>query len=402
MSEGRIAALLKPADTSIFETVEQFIKGNAEAFERQKCSKTIVELSGLTFDSWIEDKVDEFVDGLTDESFVRLLFHDEYGTEIFWVINDGVSRKFRHDFDEVSKRVVKAYEALHEGLGRVRKGTLTKAEVAEMKKETSDPRTRQYMDVIFFPPVAKPLESLEFEGYLQPHGFHSDAKSSYAHWFPISRKKANPPEALIDQLLEKTGRSFYAKTYRDGSRTQRILHCSPVGITELYNTDDYTDDELRYVQAHTEDTRNGELEWTHFHLGFIEDFLEKPTLREFVEERVAAYRAEIAEDQRKLAELMAAHPDDREPLLDGVGLYLWYVDEDVESARALARMLQVKGMKKDEVEKMYHLGKKKRVRVSGQLKSAGKWLVDNVEALHDYEVDVEDEDDENFIVIHMT
>ena len=156
MSEGHIAALLKPADSTTYELVEQFIAANAESIDEEKCSKAIVELSGLTFDSWLEDKVDEFVECLTDASFVRLLFHDEYGTEIFWVIDNGELRKFRHDFDEVSKRVVKAYEALHEGMGRVRKGMLTKSEIVEIKRETSDPRTRQYMDVIFFPPVLNP------------------------------------------------------------------------------------------------------------------------------------------------------------------------------------------------------------------------------------------------------
>ncbi len=402
MSEGQIAALVHAADTDTYELVEQFIKRNAESLRREECSKTIVELSGLTFDYEIEDKIDEFAEGLTDSLFVRLVFHDEYGTEIFWVIDDGEMRKFRHDFDEGSKRVVDAYEALHEGMGSVRKGILSKSEIAELKKETSDPRTQQYMDVIFFPPVLKPLDSLEFDGYLPARSGKSDRKSTFAYWFPISRNKGNPPEALMEQLIEKTGRSFYAKTYRDGSRTQRIVYCSPHGITELYNTDNYTDDELRYVQAHTEDTRDGELEWRNFKLRFIEDFLEEPTLKEFVDERVAAYRAEIAEDRRKLAELMAANPDDREPLLDGVGLYLWYVDEDAESVKALARILQVKGMKKEEVEKMFHLGKKNRVRVSGQLSGAGQWLVDNIDALHDHEVVVEDEDDENYIVIHMT
>ncbi len=58
-------------------------------------------------------------------------------------------------------------------------------------------------------------------------------------------------------------------------------------------------------------------------------------------------------------------------------------------------------MKKEEVEKMYHLGKKNRVRVSKRFEAAGNWLVANVEALANHEVVVED-DDQPAIIIHMT
>ncbi len=392
MSEGHISAIVRSSDTELLATIQAFLESHTDGLNRQNCSDSLVELSGPFFDSWLEDKVDEFVSTLGAAAFARLIWSDEYGQEIFWVIDSGESSKFRLDEEEPSKRVPRGYEALHKGLGDIRRGVLTAVEVAEIKKHTDDPRTQQYMDVIFLPPVAKPLDRIEYkDGYLEPMSVQSDAKSTFGHWFPISRNKGKPPEGLIEQLLEYACRDFYAHTYRDGTRTQRILHCSSDGITELFSTDDYSDEELRYVREHA-DEQYGDIDWTYPSLSMVVKILENTTLRDYVEERVAVHRRGVAEERQRVVELRAANPGKQEPLLEGVDVYVFYKELDYASANGVATELQICGMELQELETGLAMGGANTVVVPAARKSAGEWLIANVEALSGHKLVVDNYD----------
>ena len=408
MPEGNLTAILKPADSELFDSVQKFLETNTDGVRTERCSRTLTQLSGF-IDSSIVDLIDAFASNLTDARFVRLMYSNEYGTEIFWVVDDGEIQRFDHEFEESSKRVVKAYEALHKGMGSVRVGWLTKAGVAEMKKETNDPRTPIYMDVLFPEVVSVDLDHHEYlDGYYPPRGVSSHDDYSWGHWFPIG-SKSKKPEGLIQQLLEVVGHEFYARTYQDLSRTQRILHCRADGITELFNTDDYTDEELEYVRAHT-DEKYGRAKWSNPDIGDLKELLYAGTLREYVDERAAAYRAEVAEEKRQLAELRAAHPDDRVPLLDGLILWILYQDLDEESVGDLMRTLQIRGMEKGGAETGLGLMKENNILVTTKLKPAGEWLIANIDALSNHEIEIDDRegpwddisaDDVNWITISM-
>lgn len=390
MPEGTLAAILKPADLTVFDSVQRFLELNTDGVSSKRCSRTLVQLSGF-IDSSIVDRIDEFASSLTDARFARLMYSNEYGTEIFWVIDDGEVQRFDHEFEEVSKRVVRAYEALHKGMGSVRMGWLSKEGLAEMKKETSDPRTPVYMDVLFPEVLTIDLNHHEFsDGYAPPMSVTAHGDHSWGHWFPIGGK-SKKPEGLIQQLLDVTGTEFYAKTYQDLSRTQRILHCTADGIQELFTTDDYTDEELAYARAHTEE-KYGRAKWSNPHIDELKELMYAGKLKDYVDERVAAYRAEIAEEKRRIAELRAAHPNARVPLLDGLGLWVVYKDLDEASVDELVRILQIRGMEKEAVETGLGLLEENSVVVTTKLKPAGDWLIKNIEMLSNHRIVIDDRD----------
>ena len=54
MPEGNLTAILKPADSDLFDSVQKFLESNTDGVSAERCSRTLTQLSGF---------IDTFQDG---------------------------------------------------------------------------------------------------------------------------------------------------------------------------------------------------------------------------------------------------------------------------------------------------------------------------------------------------
>ncbi len=139
MAEGFTNLYLEAANSDAQDELADFLASiGVDDFDSQILDDT--DLRSISFDhngTYNEKKLTSRLKKLAadfPELFIRGRHYDEYGTEIYWLIENGKLKKYVHDVDVESGKIVKAYNHWHAGLGSLWDGHFEKDDIKRISE----------------------------------------------------------------------------------------------------------------------------------------------------------------------------------------------------------------------------------------------------------------------------
>lgn len=390
MSEGYIKVLVRNCDKALMQGVNAFVAGITDGIEATELTSEIIQIGGCTFDTLVQDKINEFASQQVAESFLRILYSNEYGEEYFWVNKDGATKVYFHNQEEESKEVVDAYLDLNSGLGGVWVGMHSESFISSLGKDLKTNQVPTDMELVLSVENDEDLSMLEYpRGFKSPHVSDLD----YGFWQPIARNPSKNVVDLLKYINENTKECvIYAKTFKVYSAPYKIYKYDKSGVEVLFDSDRYTDDELNYVKEHN-DPSIGEFNWFSFDLRRIEELLSISSLYEYVDARAIEYRESLEHEKIEQESLVRDNPGKQIDSLNGINLIVYYKTLDETEVLEFVKGLQIKGMKKHLVDKGLGIGGKQSMVTNSNNHDAVAWLKEHIPDLSDYKVIVDDDKD---------
>jgi hypothetical protein len=194
MSEGYIKILVKAVDEVLMKGVKEFVANITDGVDVTDLTPEITQIGGCTFDSRVQDKISDFAIQHQSESFLRILYSNEYGEEHFWINKDGATKNHFHNEEEESKEVVEFYSDLNDGLGNAWVGMHSQDYISSLGKDLKTNQVPTDMELVLSVKNDEDLSRLDY-----PRGFKGPNVSDldYGCWMPISR---NPNKNVVDLL----------------------------------------------------------------------------------------------------------------------------------------------------------------------------------------------------------
>lgn len=391
MSEGSISIYIKDSDQERKQTARDFAAKITERVGTDQHSDGLSVIWGSTFDSEVTQDIDAFAREIADAGFARIVFHDEYGTEVFWVIDAGKLQKFTLDIDEDfnDPRAVPAYEALNKGLeSSWLGGAFSKQDIEAMKARVTAPREKANLLAFIFPAIEIDRRKFEApEGYRDPDAINVKEDYTDFEWMPMSTKKSKGAEELLEFLLGLGADEIIARTtYGNAPLPYQVYTGGPDGVRKILDSNHFGEDEIDFLKQNTDETI-GEFDWEWPSLIQVRELIETIDLEQHANQRLKAYRAQRRHEREARQKLWAQHPGRQSQLVMDKEIYINYVDMTPEERDHLILQLQICGMVLGETGTGFHHGWKSKSIVSSKETRAGaEWLVDNVAELKGYEV----------------
>ncbi len=392
MAESRVSAYIKSKDAATIATCRDFVASITESIDEKKHKNRIVEISGLCFDNDVTDRIGEFASGQSatanDRDLLRFAWSDEYGTEVFWVITaDGVER-YQQDENHDAKTIVEAYEAVNKGLGAVRAGILSKQELGALKKEVKGPGTKLMIRLVIEPPTSfDPSTGEPPPGYFKADASSIMGKVRYAYWMPIANDKSKTAEALLEHLQQHGAQTITAVvTPNQQAFPYRLIRADANGIRTLLDIENYTDDELDFVNDNIDD-EIGRFNWISPEPEDMHELLERLDPGPYLDQRLGEFRGAAQQEREELERLWAEHPGRQNPLVQDLKIEVNYENCEQAAIDELVLQMKIVGMRMGAISEglPFDWGPNAVV-ANDQYLPAAEWLAANIEALKDFKV----------------
>lgn len=225
-------------------------------------------------------------------------------------------------------------------------------------------------------------------------------------WFPICSNRSKTAEDLLVELSGLTSGTIYANNFfGESSFPYRILRCDQDGIEEIFNTDEYTEDELDLLDEYKDQELVKQINWFAPKVDSLEQIHEKYGLRQYAADHIARLKKETEQalqaQQKAHEEIWAEHAHLAVPALKGVKLYYFFQKQDPAEAEASVIRLQQRGMRKDIVERGLNYAGSNSICAATQQKRAAEWIKENVAEMSEHRIVIDDDLDGTGLVINM-
>ncbi len=225
-------------------------------------------------------------------------------------------------------------------------------------------------------------------------------------WFPICADRSKTAEDLLNELRRLTSATIYAYNFfGEVSCPYRILRCDQDGIEEIFNSDEYTDDELDLLDEYKDPELVKQIKWFAPEVDSLEQIHEKYGLRQYAGEHIARLKMETEQalqaQQKAHEKIWAEYADLAVPALKGVKLHYYFRKLDPAEAETSATHLQQRGMRKDRVERGLGYSGSNSICAPSKQKRAAEWIKENVAEMSEHRIVIDDDLDGSGLTINM-